>query len=683
MTRSLLLLPVLVASLLSGCSENLGPAPPDGGRRVAVRVEGPVAPPVARTATALAVSGEVRWLGTDAGLHRHVPGVGWSPAHAGFVDRDAVESVGAVRLIAADGQRVLFAGEFAALTVLLASDDGGRTFAEIPRPDVNRLEVEALGLAPPSSRWPRGAWLVAQGVTTHVRPVGASTWTVVPSTASVRRVDVVTGTAQGGVLVGLIAGDGTPEVWELDPGDGSSQRRARGTGSAVLAVAPKGSSVGWATDDGVFVGDARIVRWTGRSLRAAALAPDGPAAGWTVLADADLPGTGLVARGSGSAEISDGATTTVDAATDHVAHTDGAALVADESAALLTIGAGSLARDPFGSTTSDVSAIAAIGGGRVAVARRDNGEVLVGEPGRPDSFLSRGAQSTAVVRSLAVDPDDPSVLLAAGFGCFASDASTTVWTGRNAGFDAYDPELDDRFSLITLETLADGSLWSGGENGEGPYRWDPARREWERIHAGLGEPGASLFGSLESGLPFVTQVRAFARDDAGATWMAGFRGGVWRLGSGNVWRGANVGLPDVVGAPFDTCCVTGPGRTVDARDLTRAADGTLLVATGFGVFGRDADGDVWEDRSVGLTNRDVRAVAANPVDPDVVVAVARGRAAAPDWIFVSEDGARTWFPLASVLVAAPAADVVWTRPDDREIVVRFEGRGAWRMELQR
>ena len=82
MARTLRLLPVLAAWLAVGCSENLGPAPPDGGIRAAVRAEGPVAPPVARTATSMAVNGDVHWLGTDAGLHRYADGTGWWPAHA-------------------------------------------------------------------------------------------------------------------------------------------------------------------------------------------------------------------------------------------------------------------------------------------------------------------------------------------------------------------------------------------------------------------------------------------------------------------------------------------------------------------------------------------------------------------------------------------------------------------------
>ena len=62
-------------------------------------------------------------------------------------------------------------------------------------------------------------------------------------------------------------------------------------------------------------------------------------------------------------------------------------------------------------------------------------------------------------------------------------------------------------------------------------------------------------------------------------------------------------------------------------------------------------------------------------------AAARGRPEAPDWLFLSEDAGRTWFPVASGLVGRTATDLAWSDPARLEIVALLEAQGVWRMEL--
>jgi hypothetical protein len=586
-----------------------------------------------------------------------------------------------------EGRRILFAGAVGVLTTLGASDDGGRTFRALPRPDPTTFTVDAVAIAPPSSRWPTGAWLVAQGIGLFARAPGAAAWERVAFDAPVQRIDRIAAGPDGGLVVGAVRPDGGVGLWSVL--DGAVQRVAAVDGSAVLALDPVSADAPvFATERGIWRGEELVVTWSGRDLRAAALRSGANGIEWVVLADDDRPGRSRVARGRGARVLEPGAGVVIEAAAPVVARGSTAAWTVDERAAVWRVDDTAAERYVFESTTGALSAVARVASDppRLAVARRADGEVLVGPPGDPDAFVSRGSWSTSTVRALAADPADPTVLLQASFGCYENAAADQAWVGRNAGFVPYEVFLGDRFGLITLEVIADGTLWSGGDNGEGPYRWDPAQTRWERIHAGLGVPRTTAFGTSEPGLPYVTQVRDFALDADGSTWMAGFRGGAWRLdpaaAEGPVWRGSNVGLPDLDGAAMDTCCVVAPERQVDVRAI-EAAGGVLLAATGWGVYGRAPGDGAWSDRSLGLSNRDVRDLAVHPDDPSTVVAVARGRSTAPDWVFLSEDAGRTWFPVDASLVAAPGVDVVWSHPRRREITARIEGRGAWRMELRR
>jgi len=681
----------VLAVVSAGCSEDLGPAPPDGGSRVGVAVEAAAGPRFGRSGISLEVVDGVVWVGTDSGLHRFdTIRRSWAPAHAGYLPDEERETPGRVSALSLGdaGRRILFTGEVGVLTTIGASDDAGRTFRSLPRPDPTRFGVDAIAVAPPSPRWPGGAWLAAQGIEIHALAAGDADWQPVVFDAPLQRIDRIVADTGGRVLVGGATPEGGAELWSID--DEGSRRVAAVEGTSVLDIDPAPAEAPvFATDAGVWRGTERQVVWDGRILRAARVRTGAGGIEWVVLTDDDRPGRSRLAQGRGPVSLDAAAGTLVDAAAPAVALGSGAAWTVDERAAVLRVDATGTERFEFGSTSGALSAVARIDDDppRLAVARRADGEVLVGPPEDSDAFVSRGSWSTSTVMALTADPRDPTVLLQASFGCYQNAESAQAWVGRNTGFVPYEVFLGDRFGLITLEVVADGTLWSGGDNGEGPYRWDPVGGRWQRVHEGLGTPRSTPFGTSESGLPYVTQVRDFALDTDGTTWMAGFRGGAWRLdetGAGApVWRGTNTGLPDLDGAPMDTCCVVAPDRQVDVRAIEAAEGGVLLAATGWGVFGRETDDGAWTERSLGLSNRDVRDLAVHPDEAATVVAVARGRADAPDWVFLSEDAGRTWFAVDASLVAAPGVDVVWSRPGRREITVRIEGRGAWRMELDR
>jgi len=164
--------------------------------------------------------------------------------------------------------------------------------------------------------------------------------------------------------------------------------------------------------------------------------------------------------------------------------------------------------------------------------------------------------------------------------------------------------------------------------------------------------------------------------------MGGFRGGVFRLDQEHdTWEQRSAGLPQVDGVPLDGCCPE-PGVTeVDVRDLVTLGDGSLLAATGWGVYRLRGGEARWELRSTGLFNQDVHRLLRHPFDPETVLAATRGRPEAPDWLFLTEDGGQTWFPVASQLAGRNAIDLAWSDPAQLEVVALLEAQGLWRMEL--
>lgn len=678
----------LVVALLGGCSENVGPAPPDGATRIAVRAEGPTGPRIARSGSVVEAVGGTVWVGTDAGLHRvriDRPGDPWPSAHAGFFASDGAEAAGRVIALDVDpsGEHLFFAGKLGVLTTLGASVDGGALFVEVERPRVTDLDVDAIAVAPVSARWPAGALVAAQGREVFVRDVEGDVWSAAELGGSILRIDAVAADATRIVVGAVTPTDSTVIATRGFDDDAFTVIDVR-PGSLVLDLDVDAARIAWATEAGVFDTRGTEVRWPEGPLVAAAVVATADELRWSVAIAGPAAGEARVTSGVGSQTIDSATAAVLRGGVEGIAVAGlERAWTVDAAATLSRVEGATIDGHPFAGTAAGLSTVGSIDpmAGTIAVARQRNGEVFVGAADDPDAFVSRGAQSTSTVRAIVPDPEASTRLLAASFGVYANDENQLFWDPRNAGFMPYEVFLGEQIGVITLEVLDDGAVWCGGENGEGPYRWDATASRWQRPHDGLGIPGMSAFGGIEPGLPFVTQVRDFARDADGRVWMAGFRGGAWRFDE-PTWTGQNVGLPDLGGAAMDTCCVVAPRRQVDVRALERIEGGVLLAATAWGVFARGRGDERWVDRSLGLTNRDIRALAVSPRDDRTVVAVARGSAAAPDWLFLTEDAGRTWFPVGTSLVAVPAVDVVWSRPARREVVVLVEGRGAWRLELE-
>ncbi|RKZ12761.1 hypothetical protein DRQ32_03015 [bacterium] len=675
--------PLLASCLLLGaCSENLGPAPPDGGSVVAVLRESVAGPRTDRVGTQLAVAGGAVFVGSDAGLFHFVHDApsDWSPAHGGYITPDLSERAGGVReLTAADaGRRVFFRGAVAGLDALVVSEDGGRFFARLDRPDALLVTVDAISIAPPGAWGASGAWIAVQGARAFVRAIGDEAWQARLMPRAPLAVVGVCADAEGRLAVAVETG--VPAAWTVwAAADESAELSATGLtpDSAILDIAFRQGGICVATASGIELADVAWVSWPGVTVLIAALEAFSGEVGWALVGRRG-DGSLALATGFGPAVVSAAVALPRDDVVD-VSGSGGDArvLFADGSSF-----AGNGPVDPWMGVEIDLSA-AAVDGSVLAVGHFRSGEIYTGPVGDPEGFASLGAPLRASTpREILYGPAPGGGLYVASFGVYRTDPPSPVWSDRNNGFFSYDPGFfGGPFPVSALATLDDGrQFWAGGINGEGPYRSLDGGLSWARVHDGLGEPGSYL---AEAGLPLVSQVQAFASDATGQTWMAGFRGGAfWLEASTDRWQQLSAGLPMVDGSTLDSCCPVPGESEVDLRDLLRTGDGSLLAATGWGIYRLPAGASRWELRSTGLFNLDVQQLLRHPDDSATVVAATRGRAESPDWLFLTRDSGRTWFPVRGRLDGRNPIELVWSDPSRLEIIALLEAQGAWRMELK-
>lgn len=677
---------ILALALLTpgGCSDNLGPAPPDGGRVVRVAAESVAGPRTDRVGQRVAVSGSSILVGTDSGLFRFsTANAGrWSPVHGGYLTPDLIQRVGNISEleIGAQGDLIFFRGAVATLDALVVSSDGGEFFDRLDRPDALLTTVDAIGIAPAGRLGEGGAWLAVQGGRVFHRGLDSAAWEARLMPRAPVEVHDVAADSAGRIGVGVAsptAADFT--VWvSQGPGEDFT---ASGLvlESRVLALAfPSTSPEPWvATAAGIRREAATVVSWPGTLVEHAALDGSGGDPDWALVgrrADGEL----ALARGSGPAVV---VTSQVVPAGD-VADLD---LSGDVVRVLFRDGSSWSAEgtvDPYGGVEVDLWSVATGSPGEgLAAGQFRTGEVYQGPVRDPDGFSTRGTPLRASApRRMLFDPLVEDALFVASFGLYRSDPQSSIWEERNTGFFSYDPAFfAGPFPVSAFEILDDGSFWVGGVSGDGPYRSRDAGLSWLRVHEGLGEPGSYL---QEFGLPLVSQVRGFAVDGAGAVWMGAFRGGAFRLdAASDRWEQQSAGLPRVDGSIHDSCCPVPGESEVDVRDLVATEDGALLAATGWGIYRLPAGASRWEPRSVGLFNQDVQELLRHPGDSATVVAATRGRKDAPDWLYFTEDAGRTWFPVRGRLVGRNPIDLAWSDPARLEIVVLMEAQGVWRMEL--
>jgi hypothetical protein len=668
--------------LLGACSENLGPAPPDGGRLVAVRQEAFAGPRAERTGLAISLAGQAVLVGTDGGVFRFDADrpSDWYPVHGGYLTSDSEARVGVVRdlQMTADGRRIFFRGELGISDALIASPDGGDFFTRLPRPDALLTAVDAIGIAEPGALGPEGAWLTVQGGRAFVRAVGAESWSDRLLPRAPAEVAAVIADSTGRIAVAVAASSSTDwTLWASQGPDADVAETGVALDGPALAIAWHRASLLVATLTGIHDATGQLVSWSGAEVLFASIDGAGSQFAWALvarLADSTL----AIATGEGPGVAGQPTALPPGTAAAVIRSGDRTRVLYDDGS---TWGA-SGGVDPYRGVELNLLSLAVRpASSSLAVGQLRTGEIFQGPASDPDAFGTRGTPLRASApRKIVFDPLVEDALFVGSFGVYRSDPQTATWQERNTGFFSYDPGFfAGPFPVSAFVALSDEDLWVGGINGDGPYRSVNGGQTWQRVHEGLGQPGSYL---TEPGLPLVTQVRGFARDQDGRVWMGGFRGGAFRLDpSTDIWEEFSAGLPKVNGVALDSCCAI-PGETeVDVRDLAVLGDGTLLAATGWGIYALTPGATRWKIRSIGLFNMDVHRLLRHPGDSATVLAASRGREDAPQWLFLTEDGGRTWFPVDSRLRGRTAVDLAWSDPARMEIVALLEAQGAWRLEL--
>jgi hypothetical protein len=648
-----------------GCDENFGLPPAAGGGPVVVVEEGAVGPSDPLRVPRLVDGGpEVFFVALDRGTWRLRPGDGaWlpGPAMLGYRRVLSLDVASGGRLWAAtDGSEVF------------GSTDGGEIFQSFSSPAPGSPLGRVLAL-PASPFRAGGGWLVSAGAALHRRAVGESGWTRVSlPVGSVASWGPWAADGAGRVAVAVEV-DGNRRLWTSEDGGGSFRDGGVLGAGPIFALGfdPSGQPL-WIDGDGVHRVGGTLAGWPGEPTAGAAESD-----GWLAVVSADTLWWGL---STGTPQPAPCPFDPDPAA--GLAVSEGGVLVASADGALWQRADGNWFRHPLTGPPLDMGTVAVDPRrpGLLLLAGGGRGRVWEGRPAGP--WTDRGIPSQPSVQALLADPGREGALLAATYGVQYQPAPTAGWEQRNDGQSSYLCGIGAGGPVVAQALVADPAgdvLWLGAINGDGPYRSRNGGLLWEPVHENLGPLGDCFEGS---GLRRITQARAFAFGQ-GETWMGGFQGGVWRLDAETgSWRGVNRGLPDAFGSPVDTCCVGPFELAVDVRDLVALSDGTLLAATGWGIYRRPPGAVRWEFSSQGLVNSDVWILAVHPLDSRWILAGCSGKVDTPGWLHLSRDGGRRWTEVPSVLQARRVKALVWLDPVDFEAVAVLDWSGVWRLRLR-
>jgi len=204
---------------------------------------------------------------------------------------------------------------------------------------------------------------------------------------------------------------------------------------------------------------------------------------------------------------------------------------------------------------------------------------------------------------LAVDPRDPTRLYCgtAGHGLHRSTDGGRTWTPVGAGI---------RHSEISAVAVSprEGSRTLGvvyaGTNPSSVFRSEDGGESWRELSGMLSLPSAGEWSFPPH--PETHHVRWIEPDPnvKGRVYVAIEAGALVRtFDGGQTWTDR------VSGGPYDT----------HTAATHRRARGRVYSAAGDGYFQSDDAGDSWVNFEVGLRHRYLVGVAADPVDPDMVV----------------------------------------------------------------
>ena len=229
--------------------------------------------------------------------------------------------------------------------------------------------------------------------------------------------------------------------------------------------------------------------------------------------------------------------------------------------------------------------------------------------------VMHGGPFMGVVVSIAVDPHDPSAVYVASFGggVFHSRDGGKNWSALNDG-------LPHRQLLtIAIDPETPSALYAGGDGGL--FKFIAKESTWQPAGAALAQRNIRAIQ--------IARERIYVATDQGVMER---RNGQWR------------NLRDGMSA-------------TDIRALALGRDGTLYAGAFGGIYRRAADTNRWTKLINGLSDVNVRGLAVDPKDSQIVYAgTATGGA------FKTTNGGNTWKPAnkgllnSTVLALAAAAD---------------------------
>ncbi|MDZ7362985.1 MAG: T9SS type A sorting domain-containing protein [candidate division KSB1 bacterium] len=342
---------------------------------------------------------------------------------------------------------------------------------------------------------------------------------------------------------------------------------------------------------------------------------------------------------------------------------------------------GRLLRSADGTTWGEVGN-GLVGREIITLATNSKGDIFAGTGGFLWSVIGRIFRSTdngenwtepdpsfknPGVQCLAVNASDEIFAGTLGSGVFRSNDQGGSWQASNHGLLGV--------AIQALALNSSGQIFAG-TSGAGIFRGIDVAGNWQPINSGLGNYQVTTLAISTNNQIFAGSAYAgvFRSDDNGETWQArntGLTGpGVVALatrsngdvfaGTGNVLSGKNGGVFRLTGNNQNwTRVLNLPENLV--LSLALNTNGHVFAGTnGAGIFRATTNDTVWNPVNVGLTNKDVRALAIHAATQEIFAGTAGGG------VFRSTDNGDNWVAVNAGLtnkniraLAISANGVIW------------------------